>query len=336
MASRTLVVLPDDSAKPILDAIGGASKSIRVKMFVFSDPALTQAVIGARRRGVTVQVMLNPARRSGEEENEVTRQELTKAGVDVIDSNPDFDLTHEKSMVVDGETAFVKSLNWSPKNFTGTRDYAVVTTHKREVGEIVQCFEADWNRQRFDPGPEDHLIWCPGGRKRITSFIDSARHTLFLQNERYQDTVVIEHLVRANRRGVKVHVMTRPPHTLKEEKLVEGVGGLRILDDVGVKIHKLKHLRLHAKMFLADGVAAIVGSINLAPGTFDDRRELAIEVRDPEVVERLYKVAHHDWSHSHPLDLSDEGLLSDLEERAEEAERLGILPESGGGKKKRT
>ena len=335
MASRTLVVLPDDSAKPILDAIAGASKSIQVKMFVFSDPALTQAVIAACRRGLKVQVMLNPARRSGEEENEATRRELTKGGVDVIDSSPDFQLTHEKSMVVDGEIAFVKSLNWATKNFTATRDYAVVTTHKREVGEIVECFEADWNRQRFDPGQQNHLIWCPGGRKRVTSFIDSARHTLFLQNERYQDTVVIEHLVRASRRGVKVHVMTRPPHTLKEEKLVEGVGGLRILDDVGVKIHKLKHLRLHAKMFLADGVAAIVGSINLAPGTFDDRRELAIEVRDPEVVERLYKVAHHDWNHSHPLDLSDEGLLADLEERAEEAEKLGIIDESGDKRKRK-
>jgi hypothetical protein len=35
-----------------------------------------------------------------------------------------------------------------------------------------------------------------------------------------------------------------------------GVGGLRIMDDVGIKTHKLKHLRLHGKMFLADGVAA--------------------------------------------------------------------------------
>src|SRR5438067_6312922 len=335
MSSRHLVVLPDDSAKPILDAIGAASSSIQVKMFVFSDPALTRAVIAAQRRGVMVQVMLNPARRSGEEENEETRKKLTKGGIEVIDSSPDFDLTHEKSMVVDGETAFVKSLNWATKNLTGTRDYAVVTTHKREVGEIVECFEADWHRQRFEPGAQDHLIWCPGGRKRITSFIDAARHTLFLQNERYQDTVVIEHLVRANRRGVKVHVMTRPPHTLKEEKLIEGVGGLRILDDVGVKVHKLKHLRLHAKMFLADGVAAIVGSINLAPGSLDERRELAIEVRDQEVVERLYKVAQHDWNHSHPLDLSDEGLLADLEDRAEEAARLGIVDENGG-KKKRT
>lgn len=49
------------------------------------------------------------------------------------------------------------------------------------------------------------------------------------------------------------------------------------MDDVGIKIHKLKHLKLHGKMMLADGLRAIVGSINLAPGSFDDRRELAIE-----------------------------------------------------------
>src|SRR5438552_590527 len=197
MSSRYLVVLPDDSAQPILDAIGAASRSLRVKMFVFSDPALTEAVIAARRRGVKVRVMLNPARRSGEEENEKTRKQLTHGGIEVLDSNPDFHLTHEKSMVVDEKTAFVKSLNWATKNLTGTRDYAVVT--------------------------------------------------------------------------------------------------------------------------------AIVGSINLAPGSLDDRRELAIEVRDDDVVERLYDVARHDWKHSHPLDLSDEGLLADLDDRAEEAERLGLV-----------
>ena len=138
-----------------------------------------------------------------------------------------------------------------------------------------------------------------------------------MQNERYQDTVVIERLVRAARRGVKIHVMARPPHTLKREKLIEGVGGLRIMDDVGIKIHKLKHLKLHGKILLADGVAAIIGSINLAPGSLDGRRELAIEVRDDDVVERLQKIVQHDWEHSHALDLTDEGLLADLAGRIE-------------------
>ena len=70
-------------------------------------------------------------------------------------------------------------------------------------------------------------------------------------------------------------------------------------------------------MLLADGLRAIVGSINLAPGSFDHRRELAIEVHDDEVVERLQRIAHHDWENSHTLDLSDEGLFEDLEHRGQ-------------------
>jgi phosphatidylserine/phosphatidylglycerophosphate/cardiolipin synthase-like enzyme len=334
--SRSLIVLPDDSARPILDAINAAEKSIRVKMFVFSDPDLLKAIIAAHRRGVKVQVMLNPARRDGKEENQESRQLLRKAGVDVIDSNPAFDLTHEKSMVIDEKTAFVKSLNWDTKNLTETRDYAVVTNHPQEVKEVLQCFEADWERKSFDSATDSHLIWCSGnGRERVAHFIDGAKHSLWLQNERYQDPIIIERLVRANRRGVKVHVMARPPHKLKKEKLIEGVGGLRIMDDVGIKVHKLKHLKLHAKMLLADGLKAIVGSINLTPGSFDSRRELAIEVHDDEVVDRLHDIVHQDWENSRPLDLTDEGLLADLQNE-EEAQNLGLSASRGGHDKKRS
>jgi phosphatidylserine/phosphatidylglycerophosphate/cardiolipin synthase-like enzyme len=101
-------------------------------------------------------------------------------------------------------------------------------------------------------------------------------------------------------------------------------------------VHKLKHLKLHAKMLLADEKAAIIGSINLAPGSFDARRELGIEVRDKHVVQRLDKVARHDWENSSALDLSDEGLLGDLEKRhsaAAGAETL-VLDSDGGDKKK--
>jgi cardiolipin synthase len=324
--ARSLIVLPDDTAKPILAAIEGASRTLRVKMFVFSDPSLLNAVIAARQRGVNVRVMLNPARRSGEHDNEPTRKALARADIDVKDANPAFDLTHEKSMVVDDETAFVKSLNWATANLTETRDYAVVTTRRHDVNEIIECFEADWHRQTFEPRDRGHVVWCPGpGRDRICRFIDEARHRLFVQNERFQDMVIIERLVRAARRGVRVDVMARAPHTLSRDKLVEGVGGLRIMDDMGIKIHKLKHLRLHGKMLLADGEGAFVGSINFAAGSLDGRRELAIEVRDDDVVDRLHEVARHDWEHSHPLDLSDEGLLADLEDRIEDSAELLAL-----------
>ncbi len=314
MSVRTLIVLPDESSKPFLDAINAAKKSLQVKMFVFSDPVLLNTVVAAHKRGVKVRVMLNAARRDGEDDNKEVRKALELAGIEVKDSNPGFGITHEKSMVVDETIAYVKSLNWATQNLTETRDYAITTTHPHGVGEVIACFDADWNRQEFKPGLSAHMIWCPAnGRERIAQFIDNAKHTLFIQNERYQDMVIIERLVRARERGVKIHLMARPPHSLKKEKIVEGVGGLRIMDDVGISIHKLKHLKLHGKMLLADGLHAIVGSINLAPGSFDDRRELAIEVHDSDIVDRLHGIAGHDWEHSFPIDLTDEGLFTDLE-----------------------
>jgi cardiolipin synthase A/B len=324
--SRTLIVLPDDSVQPILDAIDGATKSLRIKMFIFTDPSLLDAVIAAHRRGVNVRIMLNPKRRSGVSENDESRSKLEAAGIEVRDSNPAFDLTHEKSMVVDDKTAFVKSLNWQTKNLTGTRDYAIITRHAHEVEEIINGFEADWSRQDF---ASKHLIWCRGnGRERITQFINQAKHSLWLQNERYQDQMMIECLVRAKERGVKIHVMARPPHTLKKDKLIEGVGGLRILSDIGIKVRKLKALKLHAKMLLADGERAIIGSINLAPGSFDSRRELAIEVDDKHIVDRLHEIVKRDWKHAHPLDLTDEGLLADLKKHGGKGlEELGLEEE---------
>jgi cardiolipin synthase len=312
--SRSLVVLPDDSAKPIVEAIDAAKKSLRIKLFALSDATMLAALIRAHKRGLKIRVMLNPARRSGEIQNKGSRSLLREAGIDVLDSNPAFDVTHEKSMVVDDSMALIGSLNWEPENFTKTRDYAVMTTDSQEVNEVIECFEADWSRQSFTPPESSNLIWCPAtGRKRVAQFIDSAKHSLFIQNERYQDAMIVEHIVRAKLRGVKVHVMTRPSHSLRPEKLVEGVGDLRIMQDVGIGIRKIKHFKLHAKMLLADKSRAIVGSINLTTGSFDDRRELAIRVEEDEVINRLSSVVHEDWEHSRPLDLSDEGLQSDLE-----------------------
>ena len=317
---QTLVVLPDDGMTPLLAAIRAAKESILVKMVLFTEPRLIRALAAARRRGVKIRVMLNPARRSGESDNDDAKRRLRAAGISVKDTHPAFDVSHEKSMVVDDTFAFVESHNWAPKNFGETRDYAVITHDEREVEEVRAGFEADWKRSDFGSG-ERRLIWCRGnGRERIARFIDAARDYLFLQNERYQDPTIIERLVAAHARGVKVHLMSLPPHALKENKLLEGVSGLRVMADTGIKIHKLKGLHLHAKMLLADGKRAIVGSMNIAPGSFDSRRELAIETEDRSVVRRLERTFRKDWKNSHRIDLSDEGIRADLEKHGIEAE----------------
>ena len=312
--ARKLFVMPEDGIAPLVSTIEGAQNSLEIKMFLFTEPRLVEAVIAAHRRGVKARVMLNPARRSGESENAETRGLLTAVGVEVKDTHPAYQVTHEKSLVIDRRLAWIKSLNWASKNFTKTRDYAVMTADPREVQEVGDCFNADWDRADFDTEMKTRLIWCPGnGRAKIARFIDEAKHSLYLQNERYQDLTIIEHLVRAMRRGVHVRLLSLPPHSLKEKKVFEGVNGLRIMHDVGIKIHKLKGLRLHGKMLLADGKRAIVGSMNLAPGSFDERRELAIEVSDDHIIKRLEHTFVQDWDHSYRMNLSDQGIVKEME-----------------------
>ena len=55
--SHRLIVLPDDSAKPLINALDGAKRSINIRMFLFTDPDMVTAVKAAQARSMKVRVM---------------------------------------------------------------------------------------------------------------------------------------------------------------------------------------------------------------------------------------------------------------------------------------
>jgi phosphatidylserine/phosphatidylglycerophosphate/cardiolipin synthase-like enzyme len=216
------------------------------------------------------------------------------------------------------------------RNVSETRDYAIATRHPHEVAEVIECFDADWKRATFTPHPDSALIWCnSNGRERFAHFIDRAQHSLWLQNERYQDAVIIERVVRAARRGVHVRIVARPAAHVeggKADRRGRGTAHHERRRRQGAQAEGNAAAR---QMLLADGARAIVGSINLAPGSFDARRELAIEVDDAHVVGPLERVAKRDWDHSQALDLTDEGLMARPQEARQGIERR----RSGAGRR---
>ena len=202
-------------------------------------------------------------------------------------------------MVVDDAQAFVMSLNWETRNVTETRDYAVVTTRREGRGGGRRVLRRRLAAQAFTPHEGSALIWCnTNGRERFAHFID-AREALAVAAERALPGRR-DHRARGARRAPR----RQGPHHRAPAAHAEGGeadrrrrrpahhGGRRRQGA------QAKGLRLHGKMLLADGARAIVGSVNLAPGSFDARRELAIEVDDAHVVEPLEKIAKHDWDHS--------------------------------------
>jgi len=317
-AVHHLIVEPDDGIDPILKTIEGAKKSLDIKMFQFTDPVLMTAVADAHKRGLKVRVMLNPSRFTGEHDNDEAFEFFKNAKVNVKETNPKYPITHEKSMVVDGKQAFIMSLNWAPKYFGLTRDYGLATNDPEEVAEVAGCFEADWNRVDFTPPQVSNLIWSVGtARQAVIDFIKGADKSLYIQHEKYVDTPIIEALVHAKmKKGVKVHATALPVHSLRSFYILEGVAGLRLLEDLGIHVHKLHGVHLHAKLILADKKRALLSSFNIYPKCFNERRELGIRFSDPNLIERLVKIFKSDWESSKRMDLTDEGIREDREKHA--------------------
>jgi phosphatidylserine/phosphatidylglycerophosphate/cardiolipin synthase-like enzyme len=320
--SHRLIIVPDDGIEPFQEAIRSATERLDIKMFQFTEQRLLREVADAHKRGVKVRVMLNPSRFTGEHDNDEAFAFFNSEGVLVKETNPRFSITHEKSMVIDLKVAFIMSLNWAPKYFGETRDYALVTTYEEEVKEVEACFEADWQRADFVPANDSRLVWSVWrSREVVINFIRSAKKTLYVQHEKYVDKPVIEALVESvTKAHVEMRAMALPIHSLRPFYRDEGIAGLRALQNVGIRIRKLRGLHLHAKLMIADEERALLSSFNFYPKCFNERRELGIHFDDPILIDRVIKTFQIDWEHSKKIDLSDEAIAADL--KASEAKKL--------------
>jgi cardiolipin synthase len=302
-SSTRVLVQPDDGIGPVVEMVDSARRAILIKMFTFTSPALIAAVIDAHRRGVQVQVMLNPTRSSGTRANDGTLACLTEAGVAARWTNPRFAVTHEKSMVIDERIALIATFNFSDKYFSKTRDYGLVVENPAVVREVIAGFQADWDRAPFpEVGTQQShspLLWSNhNARLVMAGFIDKAQHTLRVQHPKFVDAVILDRLLEARTRGVDVRVLCGGRHGISDYDLLDTFSSLRILRRADIRVHKQNGLTLHAKLILADGERAIVGSMNIDRSAFDLRRELGAVIASPAAVSRLRQVFRADWDES--------------------------------------
>ena len=304
--SPHLIVEPDDGVTPVRDFINSATTTLLIKQFTFSEPSLLQAVVDRQNAGVQTRVMLNPKRSGGDRANDETFDFFKKNGVGIQWANPKFYVTHEKSIVVDGKTALIATFNLCVKYFTQTRDYGVITHDPIRVAQVIEGFEADWEHRDWAPDAESGLLWSnANSRLRMSNFIDAAKHKLDVQHPKFVDAVILDRILEAAERGVHVRVLCGGKHGISDWDVLDTFSSLRVLKRFGVKVHKQKNLRLHAKLLIADNALALVGSMNIDRSAFDLRRELGTTVSEKDIVNRLIEVFDGDWDLSHGYDPPD-------------------------------
>jgi phosphatidylserine/phosphatidylglycerophosphate/cardiolipin synthase-like enzyme len=304
--TQRLIIEPDDGLKPVHEFINSAQNSLLIKQFTFTEPSLIAAVIDRKNAGVDVRVMLNAKRSGGDRANDDTFEQLQRAGIAVKWSSPKFYVTHEKSIVVDEKAALVATFNLMEKYFSLTRDYGIITDNPYHVAQIVEVFNADWDERDWNCSAYEGLLWSnSNSRYHMAQFIDTATERLDVQHPKYVDAVILERLAAAADRGVKVHVLCGGRHGISEWDMLDTFASLRTLKRFGVKVHKQKNLRVHAKLIVVDDQRALVGSMNIDRSAFDLRRELGIMTDDPVIVGRLKDVFNSDWESSHHYEAPD-------------------------------
>lgn len=292
-----LFVEPAAGETPVLHVIESAQTSVWVEVYLLTDRNVINALEDAARRGVDVKVLLEPnPYGSGATSPRETLQELRAAGVQAQASDPSYHYTHEKAIIVDGATVLILTANLTKSGLGGSsyaanREYGVVDANAADVAEASAIFQADW-RHTTPTLSDPALVVSPvNARARLSSFIGGARSTLFVEDEEMYDTQSESALIAAAQRGVNVEIVLPQPSgspgaSSDVTRLLQG----------GVHVRYISVVYMHAKMLLADGALAFVGSENFSATSLDENRELGILIADQTAIATLNQTFQQDWT----------------------------------------
>jgi len=296
-------VEPDAGDRVITNAIAGAKKTILLEMYLLTERNVISALEEAANRSVNVQVMLEQhPYGSGSVSPTQTLDRLRAAGVKAQATNPAFALTHEKGMVIDGNTAYIMTANFTlsalgGSSYTKNREYGIIDTNAQDVQAVTTIFNADWSRstpQIRDP----NLVVSPvNSRATFTSLINSAHKTLLIEAEEMQDSGIEQAIVNAGQRGVNVQVILPAPSSSSGGD--SNRNGISAINRAGIQIEEDPHLYMHAKIIIVDGQRAFVGSENISTSSLEKNRELGILVSDQNALGTLQQTFQQDWNASH-------------------------------------
>lgn len=295
---------PDNGAQIPLQAINSAKKSIRMKMYLFTRDDIKDALTAAAQRGVDVRAIVELNVSGGQATNVDMYNAMKNSGVKWQWANYDFRFTHEKSLIIDDQTALIMTYNFTGSGFTANRGYGVIDPRADDLAEMIKVYEADWQKVQPDLSGA-RLVWSPiNSRSKWITLIDSAQSTLEMEQEEWLSQEIVGRVAEAAKRGVKVRVIIPPNDDSGAFNqgpfydIVRANGGqIKFFDDP----------HMVGKTILVDGERAFVGSENVSNGSLDNNRELGIIFDQPDAIESLRRAFEKDWllGTNEPFPVSD-------------------------------
>lgn len=281
------VFLPHESRKEIIvGAIRDAKREILAGLYLVTDNTITNALVSAAERGVTVRVVIDDSDNT-RSANNVSMPKLTAAGAQVVKATG-FVHHHAKYMLIDDELGFVMTCNFTNSSFTSNREVIVRVAEPRLLDELAIVFEADFAHADLTL-PETQLVLSPdNSRERLSGMVSNAKQRVFVAMQYVDDNSMVYRFIAAKRAGVDVRVLIADPSRYGNH------GDAQWLKDQGVAVKYLPlPMYLHEKVIVADDTA-FVGSVNMSYTSLTSNREVGV-VGDEAFTSTLMQGLEADW-----------------------------------------
>ncbi|HEX3629879.1 MAG TPA: phosphatidylserine/phosphatidylglycerophosphate/cardiolipin synthase family protein [Candidatus Dormibacteraeota bacterium] len=285
----------------IIDALRGAHHSIDVELYEFQRVDLAALLLDAHDRGVGVTAIEDPSERS----SRPIWAQLEQGGVRVV-AFPIERLTidHVKLLIVDGLQAIVGGINWGTHSIQN-HDFDVLATGPvvnnlervfqqdlalAGVGSVIPYASPDRQVQVLVTRPGD------GIRAAALAATAAARHSIDIEMYVLSDRLVVDALVAAAQRGVKLRILldpTQPQNADSMALLKPAAAQVRFYLQAGDEL-------LHAKVGVFDASTVLFGSCNWSRSGFTRNHELDLLVQDPTLARVFLSRVAQDWSESSP------------------------------------
>lgn len=273
-----LIVLPDDGITSVLEAIAGAKKTLDLFIFRFDLKEIEKALAAAVTNGVAVRALIAHTNSGGEKRLRQLELRMLDKGISVSRSGGDWVRYHGKVMIVDREELHVYGFNFTDIDMQ-SRSFGIVTKDRKSVADALRLFDADSNRQDFEPSADGLVVSPENAREELATFIKRAKKSLSIYDPKVTDTQMLRLLQQRAKAGVDVRVI--------------GKVGKRGND---LRVQKFPGKRLHVRAMIRDGDAAFVGSQSLRSLELDMRREVGLITHDAKTIKRMSDVFEEDWA----------------------------------------
>jgi phosphatidylserine/phosphatidylglycerophosphate/cardiolipin synthase-like enzyme len=285
----SLIIQPGDSFFPIVRAIDGAARSIKMTIFRMDDPIVQDAMRNAVARGVDVRALVARESKGWEKRNRKLIDDLSGLGIQVSfpkrrDDTKELKRYHYKILTIDDTECLILTFNPTQKNLHYARDFGVLLRDTEITSELNRLFDADWDGNVFKPTDLPLVISAYNSRPKLLKLLKSAVRSIRIMDAKLNDEEMVVILLQKAASGCDVKVIGRDMHF---DKIV-----------ANFQARRMARYKLHAKCIVVDGSTFFIGSQNLRRVSLEERREVGIIIGDEPMARRIERVFDEDWENA--------------------------------------